>query len=185
MPPSKYALPAGSLVLVSGANGYIASHIVDILLQLGFNVRGTIRTAKPWLDSFFHTKYGKTRYESVIVPAIELDGSFDEAVKGVAGFIHVVRIYNNSWLPRSHRFREYSLTSQSQASDMSMDPDPDVVIPRTVKGTINALEASLKQSQVKRFVLTSSSTAAYVGQPNVEGVIIDESESKSYISRHN
>ena len=67
---------------------------------------------------------------------------------------------------------------------MSMNPDPDVVIPRTVKGTINALEASLKQSQVKRFVLTSSSTAAYVGQPNVEGVVIDESERKFYISRH-
>jgi nucleoside-diphosphate-sugar epimerase len=57
-----------------------------------------------------------------------------------------------------------------------MDPDPDVVIPRTVKGAINALEASLKHSQIKRFVLTSSSVAAYVGEPNVEGIIIDESE---------
>ena len=183
MSPSKYALPTGSLVLVSGANGYIASHIVDILLQLGFNVRGTIRTAKPWLDSFFQTKYGKTRYESVIVPAIELDGSFDEAVKGVAGFIHVVRIYNNSCYLEIIAAGNI-LTSQSQASDMSMNPDPDVVIPRTVKGTINALEASLKQSQVKRFVLTSSSTAAYVGLPNVEGVVIDDSERKFYISRH-
>jgi nucleoside-diphosphate-sugar epimerase len=98
LPPSQYALPAGSLVIVSGANGYIASHIVDILLQLGFNVRGTVRSAKPWLDSYFRVKYGVDRYESVIVPAIEQDGSFNEAVKGAAGFIHVVRIYDICYL---------------------------------------------------------------------------------------
>jgi nucleoside-diphosphate-sugar epimerase len=92
MSAPKYALPTGTLVLVSGANGYIASHIVDLLLQLGFNVRGTIRAAKPWLDNYFQAKYGKGRYHSVIVPAIEHDGAFDEAVKGTEGFIHVVRI---------------------------------------------------------------------------------------------
>jgi nucleoside-diphosphate-sugar epimerase len=77
---------------VSGANGYIASHIVDLLLQLGFNVRGTIRAAKPWLDNYFQSKYGEGRYHSVIVEAIEHSGAFDEAVKGAEGFIHVVRI---------------------------------------------------------------------------------------------
>jgi nucleoside-diphosphate-sugar epimerase len=59
---------------------------------------------------------------------------------------------------------------------MSMDPNPDVVIPRTVKGTINALEASSNHGEIKRFVLTSSSTAAYIGEPGVEGVIVDESK---------
>jgi NADPH:quinone reductase-like Zn-dependent oxidoreductase len=59
MSPSQYALLQGSLVLVSGANGYIASHIVDLLLQLGYNVRGTIQAEKGWLDKYFQPKYGE------------------------------------------------------------------------------------------------------------------------------
>jgi len=61
---------------------------------------------------------------------------------------------------------------------MSMEPNPCAVTPRTVKGAINALESSLKYGEVKRFVLTSSSTAA-VAESNVEGIVIDES--KSYL----
>jgi nucleoside-diphosphate-sugar epimerase len=85
-----YALLPGSWVLVSGANGFIASHIVDILLERGYNVRGTVRTEKPWLNQFFETKYGEGRFETVIVSAIEYNSAFDEAAKGVSGFIHVV-----------------------------------------------------------------------------------------------
>jgi hypothetical protein len=55
-----------------------------------------------------------------------------------------------------------------------MDPNPEVVIPRTVKGTLNALEASTKHGKMKRFVLTSSSTTAITAKPNVEGIIVDE-----------
>jgi nucleoside-diphosphate-sugar epimerase len=85
-----YSLSPGSWVLVSGANGFIASHIVDILLERGYNVRGTVRAEKPWLNRFFETKYGEGRFETVIVSAIEHDGAFNEAAKGVSGFIHVV-----------------------------------------------------------------------------------------------
>jgi len=76
--------------VVSGANGFIASHIVDLLLELGFRVRGTVREAKPWLDKYFEEKYGQGRFSSINVPAIEAKGAFDEAVKGAAGFVHVV-----------------------------------------------------------------------------------------------
>lgn len=55
-----------------------------------------------------------------------------------------------------------------------MDPNPEVVIPRTVKGALNALEASTKHGKMKRFVLTSSSTTAITAKPNVEGIIVDE-----------
>ncbi|OQE17696.1 hypothetical protein PENFLA_c023G04025 [Penicillium flavigenum] len=37
----KTFIASGSLILVTGANGYIASHVVDQLLQLGYNVGGT------------------------------------------------------------------------------------------------------------------------------------------------
>ncbi|KAL4915456.1 hypothetical protein BDW62DRAFT_203641 [Aspergillus aurantiobrunneus] len=42
------ALPKGSRVLVTGANGYIAFH-VDQMLALGYTVKGTVRAPKPWL----------------------------------------------------------------------------------------------------------------------------------------
>ena len=42
--PMNRRIPTGEWVMVTGANGYIASHIVDILLQEGYNVRGTVRS---------------------------------------------------------------------------------------------------------------------------------------------
>jgi nucleoside-diphosphate-sugar epimerase len=78
------ALPQRSLVLVTGANGYIASHIVDQLLQTGFNVRGTVREAAKgdWLREYVAEKYDASRFEIAVVPEMSAKGSFDEAVKG-------------------------------------------------------------------------------------------------------
>ncbi|KAL6690475.1 hypothetical protein J3F84DRAFT_353374 [Trichoderma pleuroticola] len=149
MGPSEYAIPPGGLVLVTGANGYIASHVVDVLLELGYNVRGTVRQEKPWLDRFFEERYGKGRYESIVVPAMEEEDAFASAAKGTAGIIHV-------------------------ATDVTFASDPHRVIPAVRNGTINALKAASSQESVKRFVLTSSSTAAIVPQANKKGVIIDE-----------
>lgn len=84
------ALSKDSLVLVTGANGYIGSHVVDQLLNAGYKVRGTIRSRKPWLEELFEKKYGKGRFETTIVPAMEAPGAFDEAAKDVAGVVHVV-----------------------------------------------------------------------------------------------
>lgn len=91
MAPPEYSIPRGSLVLVTGANGYIGSHVVDQLLELGYNVRGTVRDKKPWLDEFFEKKYGKGRFESVAVQAIEEVGAFSNVAEGASGVVHVVR----------------------------------------------------------------------------------------------
>jgi nucleoside-diphosphate-sugar epimerase len=78
------ALPQGSLVLVTGANGYIASHVVNQLLQAGFNVRGTVREAEKadWLREYVAEKYEARRLEIAVVPDMGVEGSFDKAVKG-------------------------------------------------------------------------------------------------------
>ena len=93
MPPllDNPALPLGSQVLVTGANGYIASHIVDLLLELGYNVRGTVRSPKPWLDEFFRNRHGATQYESVILSDLSDATTWDEIMRDVSGIIHVVR----------------------------------------------------------------------------------------------
>jgi len=75
----------GSLVLVTGANGYIGSHVVDQLLSQGMKVRGTIRTQEKggWIQEYFDDKYGKGKLQLVIVPDFSKPGAYDEAVKGL------------------------------------------------------------------------------------------------------
>lgn len=84
------AIPKGSLILVTGANGYIASNIVDLLLELGYRVRGTVREHKPWLTELFEKRHAKDCFETVVTANMEEPGAFDEAMQDVAGVIHVV-----------------------------------------------------------------------------------------------
>lgn len=85
------ALQPGERVLVTGANSYIGSHIVDLFLSLGYLVRGTIRAEKPWLDEYFMSRYGAGKYESVIVPDVTQKGALAKVLGDVSGFIQVVR----------------------------------------------------------------------------------------------
>ena len=80
----------GERVLVTGANSYIGSHVVDLLLSLGYLVRGTIRAEKPWLDEYFTSKYGAGKFESVIVPDVAQKESLTKVLGDVSGLIHVV-----------------------------------------------------------------------------------------------
>lgn len=57
------------------------------------------------------------------------------------------------------------------ASVISLNPDPENVIPVVVKGAVNAATSAAKQASVKRFVYTSSSTAIAGAKPNVEFTI--------------
>ena len=64
------SVPAGSTVLVSGANGYIAFWIVRYLLEHGFTVRGTVRSeAKGVFLKDAWKSYGD-KFECVVVEDI-------------------------------------------------------------------------------------------------------------------
>lgn len=76
------------LVLVTGANGHIAQHVVDQLLALpsGPCVRAAVRsntTATRITDFYKDKDRAKNRLQVVIVPDIVVPGAFDDAVKGV------------------------------------------------------------------------------------------------------
>ena len=64
------SIPPGSKVLVTGANGFVAIYIVQRLLQEGYSVRGTVRTAAKGehLKKVF-TEYGD-KFEIVVVEDI-------------------------------------------------------------------------------------------------------------------
>ena len=78
------AIPKGSLVLVTGANGFIGSHVVDQFLTAGYKVRGTVRSEgkAAWVKELFDKRYGPGKFELAIVPDMSKPGAFEEAMKG-------------------------------------------------------------------------------------------------------
>ncbi|KAF4624525.1 hypothetical protein G7Y89_g13647 [Cudoniella acicularis] len=127
--------PKYSTVLVTSCNGYIGSH-VDQLLEAGYRVRTTRNITKiQRLAASWEKKYGAGRFEVITVEDMAVGGAFDEAVKGVSGIAHV-------------------------ASVLTFDPDPDEVIPTALAGVRGILKSAAREPSVKRFVYTSSSTAA-------------------------
>lgn len=141
------AIPKGSLVVVSGANGYIASNVAEQLLEAGYKVRGRVHSVKRagWMQEVFDKKFGSGKFSLTEVTDMAAPGAFDEAVKGAAGFAHV-------------------------ATPVMVSYDPNEGVPIVANGTLNALKAAAKEPSVKRVVLTSS-TAAASPQPNKEFVI--------------
>ncbi|MBE3047937.1 NAD-dependent epimerase/dehydratase family protein, partial [Candidatus Bathyarchaeota archaeon] len=57
------------------------------------------------------------------------------------------------------------------ANDMTGSRDPAVAIPRAVHGALNALKASAREPGMRRFVYTSSTTAATMPKPGVKFTI--------------
>jgi nucleoside-diphosphate-sugar epimerase len=90
MTKTQYTFPPGSTVLVTGANAYIGSHVINILLSLGYHVRGTVRTPRPWLNEYFDACYGKGLFETILIPDISDHSAFDNALTGVSGVVHLV-----------------------------------------------------------------------------------------------
>ncbi|OGM51215.1 cinnamoyl-CoA reductase [Aspergillus bombycis] len=146
-----YAIAPGSRVLVTGANGFIGSHVVQQLLSLGYVVRGTVRSQKPWLEELFRSKFGPNSFESVVIPDLSDLDTLSKAMSGVSGVIHV-------------------------ATDVSFNPNAEEVIPKVVSATETILEAAARQpaGSIQRVVLTSSASAATLPQPGVEGIVVTE-----------
>lgn len=132
------SIPAGSLVLVTGATGFVASHVIIQLLERGYRVRGTVRDLDKasWLTKdAFATYAGRGDLELVTVADLGAEHAFDDAMDGIAAIVHV-------------------------ASVVTFAPDPHEVVPRTVKGATSILEAALQAPSVRSFVYTSSIVAA-------------------------
>jgi hypothetical protein len=82
------AISPPAKVLVTGANGYLATWVLKKYLEAGYSVRGTVRSLSKSAflnDKFAH--YGD-RFEIIVVEDITKDGAFDEAVKGVDTIAH-------------------------------------------------------------------------------------------------
>jgi len=142
--------PSTTTILVTGASGYIASHIISQALTLGYTVRGTARTASK-AETTKSTHNNHPRYSTVVVSDFShVSPDLDSAIKGVDAVIHV-------------------------ASDTSFSNDPHKVIGGVVASVNNVLATAAREPKVKRFVLTSSSTAAVLPRPGVEMTVTVDS----------
>ncbi|KAJ4312873.1 hypothetical protein N0V84_009727 [Fusarium piperis] len=152
MSESLTAIPQGSWVLVTGANGYSGSHIVMELLRQGFNVRGTVRNLEysQWLLDHPSVKpfVDQGRVELVLADTTK-PNDFDDAVKGVSAVIHLAII-----------------------SDLS--PDPDSTIPATIEAALTVCRAAAKAPSIKRFVFSSILWSAVMPVPGDTSTITKE-----------
>ena len=148
------AISAPAKILVTGANGYLATWVIKKYLEAGYSVRGTVRSLSKSAflnDKFSH--YGE-RFELVVVEDITKDGAFDEAVKGVDAIAHTASPFH------------YKITNPDGMSDFSPNSHPiwrsrcvDLIIP-AVRGTTSILNSALRHgSTLKRVIITSSAAA--------------------------
>ncbi|KAL6823578.1 NAD(P)-binding protein [Trichoderma camerunense] len=147
------SVPPGGLILVTGASGYIGSVTVQVFLQRGYRVRGTVRSvaSNAWMTEYFGPKF-----ELIEVPDLNAPDAFDKAIEGVDGVAHI-------------------------AMDMDMNPQNHAIIENTIKSNLQLLKAAAKEPSVKSVVITSSLAACAlpttgtpykIGNPRWHGIVL-------------
>ncbi|KAG6812984.1 hypothetical protein H0H92_014915 [Tricholoma furcatifolium] len=122
----------GSLVIVTGVNGHIASTTALRLLQAGYKVRGTARSIRStaYVRKEF-ASYGDN-FEIAEVPDIVVPGAFSEAFKGASAIVHI-------------------------ASPVVLDSKkPEEQFVPAIDGTLNLLETAKKEASVKKVLFAGS-----------------------------
>ncbi|ORY06380.1 hypothetical protein BCR34DRAFT_632289 [Clohesyomyces aquaticus] len=130
-------IPQDSRILVTAANGIIATHIVDQLLSLGFPVRGTVRSLSrcSWLPPLFSSRHPGSSFTLVEI----------QSSRASLPVIHVaaVNIFAD----------ELDAIPQSVAANL-----------RILEAVARA---NKQGGDIKRVVITSSSWAVIYPQPNI------------------
>ncbi|KAK6455332.1 protein induced by osmotic stress [Scheffersomyces xylosifermentans] len=140
-------------VFVSGANGFIAQHTVQQLLQSGYKVIGSVRSAEK--GEKLKKVLNSDKFSYVIIPNIADVGAFDKVLKenkDITVFLHIASPF---------RFNIEST-------------EKDILIP-AIEGTRNVL-TSIKENapQITRVVVTSSDAAARENDDKNPNLTLDE-----------
>jgi dTDP-glucose 4,6-dehydratase len=122
-------------ILVTGADGFIGSHLVEELVRQGHNVRAFVMynsfNSWGWLDSCAPDVKGK--FEVIAGDIRDPNGVFD-AVKGCSVIFHLAALIA---IPFSYR-------------------SPDSYVDTNIRGTLNVLQAARKLN-VEKVIHTSTS----------------------------
>ncbi|ODV81308.1 NAD(P)-binding protein [Suhomyces tanzawaensis NRRL Y-17324] len=127
-----------STVLVSGANGFIAQHVVSQLLEKKYKVIGTVRTDAK--GQHLAKNFSTPDFQYVIVSNLSLPGGFDEVFQ-------------------QHPEIEYFLHVASPFNFSDVDVEENLLKP-ALAGTKEALSSAHKYGKnLKKLVVTSSYAA--------------------------
>lgn len=134
----------GKQVLVTGADGFIGSHLVEELLEKGYKVRAFTHynsfNSWGWLDSFEKSKLDEI---DIFQGDVRDPNGVREAMKGIDTVYHLAALIA---IPFSYH-------------------SPDSYIDTNIKGTLNVLQAA-RDLDTQRILITSTSevygTAKYV-----------------------
>jgi len=138
---SKLSPSPNTPLLVTGATGYLASHVIKLLLEQGYKVRGTVRSlAKKDKYQFLYDLVPAKKDNLELVEADLVDrASWSKAVEGCEYIFHIA-----SPIP------PYVPTDENE------------LIKPAVEGTVNVLEAAVEK-KAKKVVVTSSCLTIFVG----------------------
>lgn len=122
-------------ILITGADGFIGSHLTERMVELGAQVRAMVYYNSfgswGWLDAFPEEKLGKIK----IIPGdIRCSQTVHNAVKGVDYVFHLAALIA---IPYSYR-------------------SPESYVDTNIKGTLNVLQA-VKDYGTERVFITSTS----------------------------
>jgi dihydroflavonol-4-reductase len=128
-------------VVVTGASGYIAKHIVQQLLDAGYHVRGTVRSAKRGEDVL-----------SAVAPLLEDASDLDQRL----AFAELDLNSDTGWTEAMAGAD--MLVHTASPFPIEQPRDENAVIRPAVDGTLRALSAA-RDTGIGRVVMTSSAVA--------------------------
>ncbi|ARM31271.1 SDR family oxidoreductase [Prosthecochloris sp. HL-130-GSB] len=144
-------MTSSPLACVTGATGFIASHLVRDLLEAGYRVRATVRNlTQPERFGFLREFDGAGQRLEIVEADLLKPGSFDTAIKGAQYVFHTASPYLVN----------------------VRDPQKDLVDP-ALEGTRTVLESCRKAGSVSRIVLTSS-VAAITDDPPADRILSEK-----------
>ena len=145
----------GSIVAVTGASGFIGSHIVQALLAEGYHVRACVRDGSPTSEKnqmLLKLATGQPGSITLVKGELDVAGSYDEAFTGCAAVVHSAAVVDIEQVD---------------------DPYATIVKP-AVDGTRNVLASAVAAGTVKRFVITSSCIAVQIHDQPLDYVFTEK-----------
>lgn len=125
-------------IFISGATGYVAQHIIKLLLQKGYSVVGSVRSTTK--GEKLKERFNSENFNYEVVEKLENAGAFDQLLINhpeIDAFIHTA----------------------SPVIMNAVDPVKDTMVP-ALEGTMNALNAIHQHGKnIKKVIFTSSYVA--------------------------
>ena len=128
-------------VLVTGATGFVAGHVIDILLERNYKVIGTVRSLNdPKKYEYLYNINSSKKHNLSLVEANLLDeNSWDNPMKGCSYVLHL-----------------------ASPVIIDMKVKEEEIIEPAKKGTLYVLKAALRNN-IKKVIVTSSVAAINFG----------------------